>query len=268
MRRRDVMSDVVARFRPRIPWLLGCGPFVWRQTKALSRLKGGLGWLLVPLAATFAAGGYFTYDPTEGVFQTIAVVVVLTSVFLPGLLPFDFRGDLKGLAALKMMPVNPRAVVLGQLLVPVMMLSLFQLLALMPLLLHDGQLVRPIMLTMCVTLPSNVVIVALENLVFLLYPYRIAEFDMQATIRRILMVMAKFCVLFVAALLSLCAGLLVVAIREACSVSDAASQAFRALSGPLLVTTQFATLIGVSMAVVWGTCWAYQRFDLSEDLPL
>jgi hypothetical protein len=193
--------------------------------------------------------------------------VVLTSVFLPGLLPFDFRGDLQGLAALKMMPVNPSSVVIGQLVIPVLMLSAFQLLALSTLLLHDRELIVIILLTMCVTLPTNTIIVALENLIFLLYPYRIAEFDMQATVRRILMLMAKFCVLFLAALMSLFAGFCVLGLKRACDVTPALSKAFAAIGWPLLISTQFAALFGIAVGVVWATWWAYRRFDLSEDVP-
>lgn len=251
----------------RIPWLAGSGPIIWRQFKALSRLKGGLGWLLIPLALAFAAGGYLSYNPDEGAFQTIGVIVVLTSVFLPGLLPFDFRGDLQGLAALKMMPVNPRSVVIGQLVIPVLMLSGFQLLALSTLLLHDRELIVIILLTMCVTLPTNTIIVALENLIFLLYPYRIAEFDMQATVRRILMLMAKFCVLFLAALMSLFAGFCVLGLKRACDVTPALSRAFAAIGWPLLISAQFAALFCIAVGVVWATWWAYRRFDLSEDVP-
>lgn len=250
-----------------IPWLGGSGPLVWRQVKALARLKGGLGWLLIPLASAFAVGGYFSYRPEDGAFQTIAVVVVLTSVFLPGLLPFDFRGDLKGLAALKMMPIRTTNVVLGQLIVPVFMLSFFQFLALSTLLIHDSRLITAILLALCVTLPTNTVIIALENLMFLLYPYRIAEFDFQATIRRILMLMAKFCVLFLAALLSLFSGFVVVAFKSVSDITPTASAAFTTIARPLVMATQLAALMAIAAGVVWATCLVYRRFDLSEDLP-
>ena len=108
-----------------VPWLGGAGPIVWRQLKAILRLKAGLCWLLIPMALVLAAGAYLAYDIEQGAFQTVAVVVVMTSVFLPGLLPFDFRGDLGGLPALKMMPMKPLAVVIGQLTVPVILLTAF-----------------------------------------------------------------------------------------------------------------------------------------------
>ena len=223
--------------------------------------------LLIPLGLAFAAGGLIAFDPDEGASQTIAVIVVLTSVFLPGLLPFDFRGDLKGLAALKMMPIKPRSVVLGHLFVPVMLLSGFQFLALCALLVHDRSLIGTILLTMCFLLPINTVIMALENLVFLLYPYRVAEFDMQATVRRIVMLMAKFCVVFFAVLLSLLAGLGVLGLKMAVSKSDFLTGILVSARWPILIGSQLTALTLVAMFVVWMTCWAYRRFDLSEDLP-
>lgn len=256
------------RFRNRVVWLGGSGPIIWRQIRATSRLKGGLGWLLIPLASAFALGGFLAYNPDDGAFQTIAVIVVLTSVFLPGLLPFDFRGDLRGLAALKMMPLSPRSVVLGQLVVPVLLLSGFQLLALSALIVHDSTLIDNVLLTLCFLLPTNTIIIALENLVFLLYPYRMAEFDMQATVRRIVMLMAKFCAIFLAALLCLLAGWGVFGIASATKCIPNLWAVMGTIWKPLLFSTQMAALSCVAMVAISITSWAYQRFDLSEDLPV
>jgi|GEM_PF-6600240 len=271
---RDDLTDPSAalslvdkdRFAKPLPQLFGAGPIVWRQFRALAKLKGGLGWLLIPLGLAFAAGGYLAFDPDEGALQTIAVIVVLTSVFLPGLLPFDFRGDLKGLTALKMMPMSPLPVVLGQLFVPVCLLSLFQLLALSTLVLHDANLVSSVLLTFCFLLPTNTIIIALENLIFLLYPYRIAEFDAQATVRRVVMLMAKFCVIFCAGFLALLFGLGVVGLKMA-TKSTQLGDWVASMSWPLTITGQMIALTTIACLVVRTTCWAYQRFDLSEDMP-
>ena len=80
---RTASLDLSQLAKP-IAFLEGMGPIAWRQYKALARLKGGLGWLLIPLGLAFAAGGYIAFDPKQGAFHTIAVIVVLTSVFLPG----------------------------------------------------------------------------------------------------------------------------------------------------------------------------------------
>lgn len=253
-------------FAKPLPWLGGVGPIVWRQVRALSRLKGGLGWLLIPLGMAFAIGGYIAFDPAQGALQTIAVIVVLTSVFLPGLLPFDFRGDLKGLTALKMMPLKPWSVVLGQLVVPVVLLSGFQLLALSALILHDFQVVSSVLLTMCFLLPTNTIIIALENLIFLLYPYRVAEFDMQATVRRIVMLMAKFCVIFLTGLFAVLMGLGVLGLKIA-TRATALESMVSAIGKPFMITMQLLATTAVAGLLVWTTCWAYQRFDVSEDLP-
>lgn len=255
------------RIGKKVLWLGGAGPIIWRQMRGLTRLQGGLGWLLIPLALAFGVGGFMAYDPDQGAIQTMAVIVVLTSVFLPGLLPFDFRGDLKGLAALKMMPLRSSSVVLGQLFVPVILLTTFQFVALSSLLLHDPTLMASILLTVCFLVPTNTVIMALENLVFLLYPYRVAEFDMQATVRRIVMLMAKFCVVFLAVLVSLLAGLGVLGLKMAVGWSDFLTEAIIAMRWPLLFSTQLAALTLVATLVVRMTCWAYTRFDLGEDLP-
>lgn len=265
---RSRQSVDLASLHHRIPWLGGAGPIIWRQYKAVRKLRGGLGWLLVPLSVAFALGGYLAYSPEDGAFQPIAVIVVLTSVFLPGLLPFDFRGDLKGLMALKMMPLRARSVVFGQLVVPVLLLSAFQVAALSTLMVHDRSLIGTLLLTMCFLLPTNTIILALENLIFLLYPYRVAEFDMQATVRRIVMLMAKFCVIFIAAVISLAAGFCAVGIKSALKRFDwsVANDAF--FQQTLLYSTQLGALTLVALGVFATTCWAYRRFDLAEDLPV
>lgn len=251
-----------------IPWLGGAGPIVWRQVKAVARLKSGLSWLLVPLGAVLALGCYIAYDPAEGAFLTIAVTVVLSSVFLPGLLPFDFRGDLQGLSALKMMPIRPTSVVAGQLAVPICILSLLQGLALSTLVLHDRALIGTVALTMCFLLPTNTIIMALENVIFLLFPYRLAEFDMQATVRRIVMLMAKFCVVFVAAVVSILVGFGVLGLKAAAQWIPAIAPSYAVLHTPLLIGAQLTALATLAAMVVWSTCWAYRRFDLNQDLPL
>lgn len=250
-----------------VPWLGGAGPIVWRQLKAILRLKGGLCWLLIPLASAFAAGAYLAYDAEQGAFQTVAVVVVMTSVFLPGLLPFDFRGDLAGLPALKMMPMKPRAVVLGQLVVPVCLLTAFQFVSLSTLLLHDLSQWSLVLWTVVFLVPTNIVILALENLIFLLYPYKVAEFDMQATVRRVVMLMAKFCVVFFSVLVGLVAGFGVLGLKMAVQ-NTAVGNVLGGVWQPLLISIELVALFSVALCVVWTTCIAYRRFDLSEDLPI
>jgi hypothetical protein len=227
-----------------------------------------LGYLILPIACAFAFAAYVAYDPAEGAFQTIALIVVLTSVFMPGLIPFDFRGDLRGLAALKMMPMKAGNVVMGQLMVPVLLLSAFQAIALSTLLLHDFGLLPTIILTMLCLLPVNLTILAIENLVFLLYPYRVADFDMQATVRRVIMLMTKFCVLFLAGVLSLLALLSVLALRLTTIGIPVLRQPVAAAQIPLMYALQFIALSLVAVAVFVATCWAYRRFDLTEDLPI
>lgn len=255
------------RFARSIPSLFGAGPIIWRQVRALRKLKGGLGWLLIPMGLAFAAGSYLAFDAETGALQTIAIIVVLTSVFLPGLLPFDFRGDLKGLTSLKMMPLRPLPVVLGQLVVPIALLSGFQLLALSTLLFHDMKLAGSVLLTFCFLLPTNTIIIALENLIFLLYPYKVAEFDMPATVRRVVMLMVKFCVIFLAAIFAFASGLLIAWFKN--SMQETAWAEFVAsISWPLLIGSQMVGLTLLACFAVWTTSWAYHRFDLSEDLPM
>ena len=206
--------------------------------------------------------------PRKVRFQTIAVIVVLTSVFLPGLLPFDFRGDLTGLAAFENDAASAqkcgrgavgRAAVVADRLSACCAFRLASSRSRFGLVGFSSRYAF-----WCPRTRSSL---ALENLIFLLYPYRVAEFDMQATVRRIVMLMAKFCVVFMAGLLSLLAGLGVLGLKLA-TEDTPLSRAFEVIGRPLMLLTQLLVLCSVAAMVVEATCWAFRRFDLSEDLPL
>ena len=68
--------------------------------------------------------------------------VLLTTVFLTAMLPFDFRGDVDRMAYLKTLPLPPWRLAVGQVVAPVLIVTLLQWLVLAVLyfsgLLHDA----------------------------------------------------------------------------------------------------------------------------------
>lgn len=86
---------------------------------------------------------------------------------------FDFRGDLDRMETLLTLPVSPTALVLGQVVVPTVLLSGLQLVvlgAMLPVSWPDASLLLAVPAVLCA--PFNLLFVCLENIFFLLFPVR------------------------------------------------------------------------------------------------
>ncbi|MGL4550219.1 MAG: putative ABC exporter domain-containing protein, partial [Gemmataceae bacterium] len=111
---------------PAFPHLGGVGPVLWRQMLTAYRSMGRLalaglllgGMMAVPVLASAGAK-----EKGALVAATVGAAVWL-SIFLPMLVPFDFRGDIDRMATLKTLPVAPWRLALGQILTPALLLTL------------------------------------------------------------------------------------------------------------------------------------------------
>jgi hypothetical protein len=204
-----------ARFGiPDLPYLGGIGPVLWRQVTTAIRGLGRLA-IVLGLIAVFAVVPLLTQpDEVEsrapgtlfptiffGVNQTgamIAGLVIWLTVFLTQLVPFDFRGDVDRIAALKTLPLAAWRLALGQLLAPVLLVTGAQWVTL-----AAARLLRPedsdLLLALAVFAPPfNFLLFALENLLFLRFPVRVIAAtpgDFQAVGRNLLFMLAKFAAL-------------------------------------------------------------------------
>ena len=130
----------------------------------------------------------------EMVLPMLAGMGIWLSVFLTTLVPFDFRGDIDRIATLKTLPIKPWRLAVGQLLAPSLILAMMQWLivagcaALAP-----EQ--WPLLLVVAFHVPAYCfLVVALENLLFLLFPVRIMAAtpgDFQAVGRNVLLFVGK-----------------------------------------------------------------------------
>ena len=93
-------------------------------------------------------------------------------LLMPAALRFDFRRDVDRMAVLKALPFGPWSVTIGQLAVPVIACTLFQLLVLIIACVISPYPVFWLGCAMLLLLPINMVIFSLENLIFMLFPYR------------------------------------------------------------------------------------------------
>lgn len=169
---------------PQPPFLGGAGPIAWRQLTAAAR--SGRGLIIALLILAVSVGPFFVAsrqpDPSRGPVgqQASSMGGLLTalagiSVVLASMLRFDFRADLDPMETLKALPLRPSAVAAGQLVAPVVVLTVIHwlLLAAIAATFDPAAAPRPALwVAAALAGPFNLLLFACENLIFLLSPSR------------------------------------------------------------------------------------------------
>jgi len=238
-----------------LPWAGGAGPIAWRQiTHALRTSRGLL--LVLAIIAMVAAPLMTTSRHDINFYRGVGIVAMWTVLWLSSMLNYDFRGDIDQMDTLKALPISPIAVCIGQLVAPVMVLSILQWLLLAGIAaLLPAQ--RPVIAAVAtVALPFNVLLFCAENLVFMLFPSRPAVAspgDPQILGRKFVFLLMKSLILMAGVLVAAVAGALVWVITGK--------------SLPLTATGTAITFLVEGAGLVALIAWAYQRFDPSVDTP-
>jgi hypothetical protein len=191
-----VASNHARATLPMLPWWGGIGPNFWRQLTPVSRSPARLAGLfllyLVPVGMLLVMAR--NMPGGESVLAPMLPMLLGMTVVTSSAVNYDFRGDLHRMEDLKTLPIAPYRLVLGQLLTPVLVLSLGQWLTLALIALTTSP-DRTLVLSAAVLIaPANLLLAAVENLYFLWYPYRatgINSFDFQAIGRQSLLSLAK-----------------------------------------------------------------------------
>jgi hypothetical protein len=236
------------------PFFGGAGPTAWRQLTATLRTSRGVLIVLLLIAATGFIPLFVSHTPS------IVPVVMMTAwgtMFLTMMLRFDFRAELDQMEWLKALPLGPTATAAGQLAIPTLCLTAAQALLLgAAAVMSHGEDRFKLLLALPMLLPFNLLLMSIENLMFLLFPSRVvgaAPGDLGVIGRQIVFFIAKMLTVFVAAgLAGLCALLAYFVTRQ--SIGAAVSAGFVVLSA-----------IAVSLVPVVGL--AYKKFDPSRDAP-
>lgn len=259
--RRGEVPAARAGFRlspPNLPWMGGIGPNLWRQattaTRSPLRLAAMLLLYVVPvglmvLLTRHETTGADLLGPSLTVFLGMSLVASTT-------VGYDFRPDLGRMEDLKTLPIRPTRLVLGQLLTPVLVLTVGQWLAMALIAYRAAAEPGWIAAAFALALPTNLLLAAIENLYFLWFPYRatgINSFDVQAMGRQLLLMTAKASTVGVAAALSGTAGFLT----------------FRLTGGNLAsaVGSAWVVALGCALALVPLVATAFDRFDVAGDRP-
>jgi hypothetical protein len=243
---------------PALPNWGGIGPLLWRQMTTAWRSLWSLVLLLIVFAAIMVPLVLeMNRHGKSGVPAEVAIAMLLgVALFVPPLLPFDFRGDIDRMDLLKTLPLPAWRLVVGQLLTPVLLLTLVQVLVLTTVQILAGQMVPVLTATGFFLVPLNLLLFAVENLAFLVFPYRMtgaSPADFQMLGRQMLLWLGKLVILGMVALLTFLPGL---------AVYFLAGQSW--LAGSLVAwTLAMAAIAGLIPLLVL----AFHNFDVARDVP-
>jgi hypothetical protein len=255
-------SPVAAR-RPRltrIPRWGGAGALAWRQLVGARRRWGSLLTAMIA-PAVLALGPCFMIGYSQFAFLvTTGTLAFYTFLLLPTALRFDFRRDLDRMTTLKGLPVSPAAVVIGQTLAPVVIATVFQLLVLSFAAIARSVPAHFVLAAMLVMTPLNVLVFALDNLIYLLYPHRVQQEGLEIFVRTMLTFTGKG-LLFTVGLLLLTfwAGVALPPPSQGAGNTNHETGLFVAgmIAGPALIAG----------FVLYALCRTYRHLDAVEDIP-
>jgi len=240
---------------PFLPRLGGIGPLVWRQlTTALRSLKSLI--LMLLFFGIFATPLLLQMDThkTDALPAMLVALLTATTLIVPPLLPFDFRGDLDRMPFLKTLPLPAWRITIGELLTPVILLSAGQC-AVLAVVQFAAGLDADIWGVVAVLIPINFLIFTVENFFFLLVPIRqVAAHpgDFQLIGRNIVVWLAKMTAIGLTVLPATIIGLVIYFVTH--------NQVLAIGSATVIVVLVVAT--GVPLVA-----WAFLRFDVARDTP-
>lgn len=247
----------------RVPRWGGAGPLAWRQFVGAGRHWGSLLTAMIAPAILTCGPLLMISDPFDAFLCTMATLQFYTFLLLPTALRFDFHRDFERLTILKGLPAAAAAAVIGQTLAPVVIATVFQAVMLAAAIAVRSQPMYLLPVAMLVMLPLNVIVFALENLIFLLYPHRLKQEGLEVFFRTMLSFTAKG-ILFAFGLAAvagwgLTAAALTTAVHKSTGIQVNAHALFAA--GMVVSPTIIALL------TVYTLCRTYEHLDAAEDVP-
>jgi hypothetical protein len=246
-------QPVVVRSSRPPPLLGGVGPIAWRQL--LSALRTSSKPVLVFLGVAMFAGPLLVVAAADiSMWSRIGFVFFVGVYVLPRTLVFDFRSDLEAMENFKALPLRPWKTGAGQLVVPVLLTSLVELVLLASVAVFLDGTPRAISIGMMPFLiPFNLLLYGLENLRFLLFrtslvPVGRVDFDFLG--RTMVEFMVKTTLLVGACALAAAAGMRLLDITE---------RSWLAFAGVAWLSLALMALLMLPLL-----SWAFERFDISR----
>jgi len=243
---------------PRLPWLFGIGPNLWRQWLLLIRRSQGIVFVLLFIVvggiAILMASRQEVTKHQYLVPLAILGGMVYQSLIVAIQMPAAFRGDLDRMDWLKSLPISPAATVGGEISGVVLLLSLLQGLTLIAAWGLYGGAHEVFSAGLVFLVPMNLLVFGIENLIFLIFPMR-----MSPTTAGDFQFLGKYLLLTMLKMGTVCVCLAIVA----------ASAILYVLTPNLPIVLSFSMLLLVTIdtAILYLATLAFQRFDVSRDTP-
>jgi hypothetical protein len=238
-----------------LPRFGGAGAIAWRQLTAALRTTRAL--LITLLFICVAVGPVFFYlGVHEREARPIIGIMFWATFVMSNMLRYDFRGDLDLVDTLKALPVRSWLIVIAELVAPVAMLVSFQVTLLGSIAVMTGADRSLLLVTLLFALPLDAMLIAVENLIFLIFPVRavaVSPGDLQGFGRQMLVFLLKSLTLLAA--VGIAGGI------------GAAAWVLTDHAMPVLVITALLILLLELAAMIPLLVLAFDRFDPSVDTP-
>ena len=191
--------------------------------------------------------------------SVLGSMIFYSFLLLPPALMLDFRRDARRLSVWKSTPILSFNLTMGQLAIPVALMSLFQLCVLAVAVLGAG-LSWQMIFAWPLLIPMNVLIIGMENAIFLMHPYRRNQEGIEVFLRTILTFTGKGLLFAV--------GLVAVMIWALASIAISRAVSDLGFAGPLLFGVGvWVALVSMAYASIRFCARLFDRLDVSQDLP-
>jgi len=248
-------SKSAGRRLPLLPFWNGLGPIIWQRVTTNIRTSLKL-FVLLGGALLLAGGLAFSIhrkNPAESLAAAGAAIVVMNYVSV--LISLSLQNEIERVGYLKSLPLSPRAIVVGELLGFVALISSVQVSLFLALCAMLPSVAGWLLFAAVLAFPFNFLLFGIDKLVFYVFPTRMAKGapgDFQNGGKQMMFVFFKMAVLFA------CLTLVGIAV----------------IPGALMGSTLFAVI--PATCVLLAECaglipllgYAFRRFDPGVDTPV
>ena len=239
----------------RMPRFGGLGPIVYRQLISAYRnnMRAIVGWMVVAIAGGAVLSNMFGRANATGL---LAIVYLFATYALPKSILLDFRSELDRLELYKSLPISGFRICAAQTVVAALVTSAIEFMFLGVLWFAGVENLRwMIEVAMLLLLPINLVLYALENLMFLLVPSRpvpVGRVDFEFMGRTVAEYIGKSIILVAIVAAAIAVGVNVLHVTN------------HTLS--LAVGASIAVLLGCLVVFLALCALAYRNFEVTETV--
>jgi hypothetical protein len=251
-------TEFTSSFLPPFPWWFGVGPNLRRQLLGGLRDMRGMLWLGLAVAAVAAGGLAVVVRENPKIASSLGYFVLGGAAYmtfvLSAQLPCGFRGDLNQMEVLKSLALSPIAIATAEVVSAAILGCLGQALLVVVSILGAPSQSMIVLTGAAFFFPYNLLLFGSNNLLLLLFPFRLVSSGPDVTL------MGRIMIMMLGNLLAVALGFGLAAIPAAVILIITASWA-------ATLVIAWIGLMSVGTGLLFGVAWAFRRFDISADMP-